>query len=235
MPSTMLSTHKKQESIRVVVVDDHYLIHEAIRSILAERKDIRLVAKGAVGDHVIPLVETYRPDVLILDLNMPQSEQPTEGANRFAILPTIVQISEEYPETAVIILTQHDFSAVIRKAVEYGVSGYILKSDDISLNLANAIDTVCQGGVYYSQTILQRLRQNQKGHPPASLTKRQIDVLSVTRRHPNASYRENAARLGIRESTFKTHLQGAFRALGAKNTTAAILQCLELGLLPPDK
>lgn len=233
MPSTMLSP-TQQKPTKVVVVDDHYLIHEAIGSILAKRDDMELVGTGAIGDHVIPLVKKHNPDVLILDLNMPQSEHAGSKVERFAILPTIVHLLKRYPRTAIIILTQHMFPMVLQKAVELGVNGYILKSDDVSLNLATAIDTISQGGVYYSQTVLNELRKKQNGQPTISLTKRQVDVLSITRRYPNASYRENAQRLGIKESTFKTHLHGAFITLGAKNATAAILQSLELGLLPPD-
>ena len=231
MPSTMLSTSKQH--ITVVVVDDHNLIQEAVANILGKHENIELVAKGSVGDHVIPLVAQHLPDVLILDINMPQSEESGSRAERFAILPMIAHLAKKYPQTAVIILTQHMFPTVIHKAVEYGVNGYILKSDNVSLNLATAVNTVSRGGVYYSPTILEELRRNQNGLPAISLTKRQLEVLAITQRYPNASYYENARRLGIKESTFKTHLHTAFTLLDARNATAAILQCQKLGLLPP--
>lgn len=228
----MLSAPK--QCITVVVVDDHYLIQEAVANILGKHEHIQLVAKGSVGDHVIPLVAKHLPDILILDINMPQSEESGSRVDRFAMLPTIAHLAGKYPQTAVIILTQHMFPTVIHQAVEYGVNGYILKSDDVSLNLATAVNVVSRGGVYYSQTILEELRKSRDGQPTVSLTKRQLDVLAITQRYPNASYYENAKLLGIKESTFKTHLHSAFGLLDARNATAAILQCLKLGLLLPE-
>lgn len=231
MLSTLLSTHKKP--ITVVVVDDHHLMLKIIREMVAKREDIELVGEGHLGEHVLPLIETYQPNVLVLDLNMPQSEDPSSG--RFAIMPTLSQLADQHPNTAIIIFTQHLFPAILQKAAEQGVSGYILKSDGLSLNLAAAIETVGQGGVYYSETILQKLREYQQGRTGIPLTKRQVEVLTMIHSYPNDSYRQNAERLGIKESTFKSHLNNAFVLLGAKNAVAAVIECFKLGILFPEE
>ena len=231
MPSTMLSSHEKP--ITVVVVDDHHLMLKIIREMVARREDIKLVGEGYLGEHVLPLVETLQPDVLVLDLNMPQSEDPSSG--RFAIIPTLSQLADQYPNTSIIIFTQYMFPAIVQKAAEQGVSGYILKGDGLSLNLPVAIETVGRGGVYYSETILKRLREYQQGRTGIPLTKRQVEVLTMIHKNPNDSYRQNAERLGIKESTFKSHLNNAFILLGVKTAVAAIIECFKLGILFPEE
>ncbi len=219
------------ETITIVAIDDHPLIRQAIKSLVSTRENMELVAEGAVGSDALKLTEQYQPDVLLLDLSMPQNEEDTEG--RFQALPTIARLMERHPDTSIIILTQHYVPVIIHGAIKRGVSGYLLKSDDLSLNLPGAIEAVAKGGVYFSETVGQQLFQNgaQDKKEKVNLTERQIDILTTIYNSPDASYTEHAKNLNIKVTTFKAHLTKAFKALGVTNITAAIIRCMELGII----
>lgn len=219
------------EPVSVVAVDDHHLIREGIRNNISSQKNIELVGEGRSGDDVFTLVEKHKPDILILDLSMPQRNNGEIG--QFQALPAISKLSETHPETRIIILSQQYLPVIIEGAIERGVMGYILKSDDLSLNLPSAIQTVAKGSVYFSETISKELFV--RHHPPKpelSLTERQIEILAQIAMNPDLSYTEQAAYFGISESTLKGHLTKSFKALGVKNVTAAIIKCMQIGIIP---
>ncbi|MCB0019084.1 MAG: response regulator transcription factor [Anaerolineales bacterium] len=221
-----------KELITVVVVDDHHLIRQGVRNLLVPRDDMELVGEGATGDDVLALMEQHTPDVLLIDLSMPQSGAGGSTEKQFKALPTIARLSKSYPDTAIIVLTQHFVPVIIRGAIDLGVKGYLLKSDDLSLNLPSAVATVSKGGVYFSETIGEELFGKSKADRAVDLTARQIEILTTIARLPDDSYASQAASLGITESTLKNHLTKAFKALGVKNITAAIIRCMQLGIIP---
>ena len=219
------------DPITIITIDDHPLIREAIRSLLASRKDMKLVAEGWVGEHLLTLVEQHQPDVVILDLSMPQFADGQQ--ERFAVLPTLAKLNETFPQTAVIILSQYAVKSVIQEAIEVGVKGYLLKSDNLSLNLTGAIEAVHQGGVYFSQEISQLLFQPATAVVTGNLlTERQKEIILAVARKPNASYTQIANDLYISESTLKGHLHKAFKTLDVTNITACIIHCMQQGLIP---
>lgn len=220
----------------IVAVDDHPLIRQAIKSLVANREDMVLVGEGAAGEHLFSLVAKHRPDVAILDLNMPQFEAHSNHTpmDTFPVLPMVARLHQEYPGTAVLILSQHIIPSVVHEVIERdsNIKGYLLKSDDLSLKLPEAIDLVSKGGVFYSEVIRQELFDSPEktGKPP--LTKRQVESIATIAQMPNASYAHHARVLGISESTLRNHLTAANKALGVNNITAAILRCQELGIIP---
>ncbi|MCA9941952.1 MAG: response regulator transcription factor [Ardenticatenaceae bacterium] len=217
--------------ITVVSIDDHPLIHAAIRSLFEDQENIRLVAEGLAGEHVLPLVEKHQPDVLILDLDMPQIENMPSGG-KFPVLQTVAQLSQDFPETAVIFLTQHATHSMSQQAIRLGVRGYLLKSDDLSMNLPGAIEAVHRGGVYFSKEISQMLFQPiQPLATEPILTERQKEIILAIAQSPDATYRQLAAELSISESTFKGHLNNAFKALDVTNITACIITCMQRRLI----
>lgn len=218
--------------ITVVSIDDHPLIRTAIRSLLESQENIQFVAEGSAGEHVLSLVAKHQPDALILDLAMPQLENNPSG-ERFPVLQTVTQLSQEFPETAVIFLTQHASHSMSQQAIGLGVRGYLLKSDDLSMNLPGAIEAVHRGGVYFSKEISQMLFQPiQPSATEAILTERQKEIILAIAQSPDATYRQLAAELSISESTFKGHLNVAFKALDVANITACIITCMQRGLIP---
>ena len=127
------------EKIRVVSIDDHHLIHEAIRSLLDDEENIHLVADGYAGEDVLRLVENYKPHILILDLMMPQVKDDELDSERFLPLPMLERLHQEFPAMGIIILSQYLHHEIAQVAIQNGVRGYLLKSDNLSLYLATAI------------------------------------------------------------------------------------------------
>ena len=214
--------------VTVVVVDDHPLIREAIRSLLSGREDIGVVGEGGVGDDVLPLMAEYEPDILLLDLSMLQSKNAQNGTNFYAS-PVIKDIRQRWPETGIIILTQQNVPALIHQSIKWGVAGYILKGDDLSLQLPTAIDMVRKGAVYFSESVSQLLYRENKEERGVTLTPKQMEALTLMYRHPDDSNQQHARTLGIKDGTYRSHLSSAYKALGVTNDTAAIIRCLELG------
>lgn len=219
------------KKLTIVAVDDHPLNHVAIKSLLDERQDMVLVGQGAVGEDVLPLVDALRPDVLILDLSMPQKAGRMSDAERFMPLPTLTALREQYPDTAVIILSQYLHRGIIQEAVQQGVRGYLLKSDDLSLNLTEAIAEVSRGGVFFSVEISREIFQATRTRRPDPLTDRQMEIILAIASAPDAAYAQVAASLHITESTLKGHLSNAFRALGVTNFTACLIVCMQQDLI----
>lgn len=217
--------------ITVISIDDHPLIREAIRGLLAARSDMELVGEGWAGEHLFPLMEQYRPDVLILDLRMPHYAD-NGSEERFAPLPALAQLQEAYPQTAVIIFSQYGHHSLIQSAVDNGVRGYLLKDDNLSLNLASAIEAVHNGGLYFSQAISQQLFQaGERQKAGERLSPRQLEAILAIAKAPDASYAQIADSLHITESTLKGHLNKAYKALDVTNITACIIRCVEYGLI----
>ncbi|MFZ1397673.1 MAG: response regulator transcription factor [Candidatus Promineifilaceae bacterium] len=218
--------------ITVVSIDDHPLIRTAIRSLLESQENIQLIAEGSAGEHVLPLVKEHEPDVLILDLMMPQWEHASSG-ERFPVLQTVAQLHKNFPETAVIFLTQYVSEALSQQAIRLGVRGYVLKGDDLSLNLPGAIEAVYRGGVYFSKEISQKLFSPiQQPTTEPILSERQKEIILVIAQSPDATYRHLARQLSISESTLKGHLNNIFKALDVGNITACIITCMQRGLIP---
>lgn len=220
------------DKISVVSVDDHYLIHEAIRSLLNDYTDIELVEVGSAGEHVIPLVEKYQPDVLILDLLMPQQEGSKIEEESFRPGKTLAQLHEQYPKTAVIILSQYLNQGIVQDAIQHGVRGYLLKSDNLSLNLPDAIKEVRRGAVFFSLEVSRQLFRPSQASIEDLLTYRQREIILAIAKSPDKSYEEVADQFYIAHRTVKGHLNDAYKRLGVSNITACIIRCMQLGLIP---
>ena len=222
----------EKKLITVILVDDHPLIREAIRGMLNEAEHIEIVGEGWAGDHLFSLMEEKKPDVVLLDLMMPHHENG-DPLQKFAPIQALQQLHETYPETAVILVSSYSSPATIREAIENGVRGYLLKSDQLSLNMADAIGAVHHGGVYFSKEISQQLFKS-NGHKADDnrLTERQLEIVLAIARNLDATHKEVAQTLHITESTMKGHLNNIFKILDVTNVTACIIRCMELGLLP---
>ena len=184
-------------------------------------------------DDVHLLMDQHNPDVLILDLNMPQ-RMDKENPGRFQALPTISHLMNDYPATSIVILTVDYQPSIIYGAMDRGVRGYILKSDDIAVDLPAAIVRVHQGGVYFSETIegeiIKRASNQANG---VSLPDRPLQALTLLTDMPNATHEQRAQAMNISISTYKKHLDEAYKALGVNNSKATIFKAIEYGIIPP--
>ncbi len=222
----------KREKITVIMVDDHYLIREGIRSILATSTEIELVAEGADGAALERLVKEFAPDIALVDLDMPQNKLEQDGS-RFHAFSSIAQLKKEQPDTQFIIVTQHITKAMIEGAVSVGINGYLLKDDALSLHLIEAIQAVHLKGVYFSGEVSRALVSAQPAPKDKLLTARQYEILNAIVANSNWSYAQHAAQLNISEHTFSNHLRQIFERLEVNNVTAAVLKAIQLGILQP--
>ncbi|UCC53808.1 MAG: response regulator transcription factor [Anaerolineaceae bacterium] len=216
------------DTIKVVSIDDHPLIHEAIRSLLSRYEHIDHVGEGYVGDHVLPLVEKHDPDVIILDLIMPQSDV-REGS--FTPLQLLSELRQQFQEVSVIILSQYLHRGIAQVAIEHGVKGYLLKSDNLSLNLPIAIEHIYKGGVYFSTAFSQEMFSRRDPQQANLLTERQKEVILAVAKAPDLSYAQIAANLHLETRTVKGHLSNAYKVLGVTNITACIIRCMQIGII----
>ncbi|CUH66654.1 Nitrogen regulation protein C [Thalassovita gelatinovora] len=203
--------------VRVAIVDDHPMIAEGIQSILEAYDDIEVVGAFFKGRDIINAVETLRPDVVLMDLNMPD----------IGGLTATEIILERCPETKVLILSMHDSREYISSALSHGAMGYILK-DVPTEEIKTAIDTVI-GGERYLCTGAQGSLAPPIGTSREQLTGREQTILLQLAQ--GKSNKEVAAVLDISVRTVETHRKNIKRKLGISSTAGLTRYALEHGVL----
>ena len=133
-------------STKIVLIDDHVLFREGIRRILDFEDDFEVVAEGSDGENAMSLVDTYQPDVVLMDINM----------ERVNGVEATKQLVEKYPQLKVIILSIHDDENYVTHALKSGAQGYLLKDMD-SESLVQAIKIVSDGGAYLHPKVTHNL------------------------------------------------------------------------------
>lgn len=226
------------KSITVITLDDHHLVRHGIRSLLREDPIIELVGEGWAGEHLDALLQMHKPDIVLLDIGMPQNEVAPDngGDNAFRVLPAIARSLRQYPDTNILIVSQYASRALIEGALELGVRGYILKGDALSESLTYAIRTVYQGGTYLSESVSKRLSyKRSQSQTDTILTARQLEVMQTIAANPDLSYAQHAAQLEISDHTFNNHLRKIFNRLEVSSLVAAIVKAVQLGIISVDK
>lgn len=220
--------------IKVVLIDDHYLIHEAVAHQLAGQEDIILAAGGAAGEEIEPLIEAHQPDIVLIDLNIPPKKGTTvRQSGHFPVLPAISNLRKKYPQTRFVILSGMATLSLLEGALEAGASGYLLKDDELSLQLPDALRAVHRGGLYFSREAGRHFFKTPAAvEPPVpALTPRQLEVLRAILQNTNLTYPEHARRMGISEDTFRNHLRAIFEKLEVSSLAGALIRALQLGML----
>jgi two-component system, NarL family, response regulator NreC len=219
--------------ITVLSVDDHDITRQGIKSLIHAEEGMVFLGEGATGEEVIPLVEKYKPDVLLLDIQMPQSKNPATG--KFQILPTIKVLRRRFPETALIVISMHISHALIESALSSGIGGYLLKSDPLTMMLPAAIRAVSNGGIYFSKNLSGRMQvAEEEGHKSA-ITKRQKEIMLAIAEQPGLPYVEHARNLGITEGALKNRLSEIYKRLGVDGgMRECLVECVKQGLIVLD-
>ena len=200
---------------KVLVADDHKIVRIGLVSLLKTVKDLEVVGEASDGDEAVTLAQRTRPDVVVMDLMMPQKDGVAATAEIHALLP----------ETRILILTTFGTSDGIARALESGAIGAVMKTADDRL-LIEAIREVAAGHRYLSDDI-QRLLADDP--PIPELTERQSEILrSITRGLTNADI---AKLLGIREDSVKKLVATVCSKIGAANRTEAAVIALRKHLL----
>jgi DNA-binding NarL/FixJ family response regulator len=212
--------------ISVCLVDDQNLGRQGVRSLLDLAADIRVVAECADGAQAIREIPRIKPDVVLLDLRMP-------NMSGLEVLQTLAS-RNELPPT--IILTTFDDDQLVLQGLKAGARGYLLK--DVSLEqLVEAVRVVAGGGSLVAPMVTQRLMagvarmQNQftSLEQPDPLTERETEILRLL--SGGYSNKEIANSLKVAEGTVKNHVSNILSKLGVRDRTRAVLKALELGIV----
>jgi len=205
-------------TIRVVVADDHPIVRQGLVALLANEPDIEVVADVADGRAAVSAVLAEEPDVVLMDLRMP--EMDGVEATR--------AVRARRPGVAVLVVTTYDTDEAIVRAVEAGAAGYMLK-DSPTDALVDAVRRAAAGETVLAPPITKRLNDRDRRVSPYALTSREIELLrAVAGGNTNA---EIAASPFISEATVKTHLIHIFEKLAVSDRAAAVARAYERGFL----
>ena len=207
--------------IRLLIVDDHPVVRDGLRGILEGSPDFEVVGEAANGAEAVTRARALRPDVVLMDLRMPDVDGVT----------AIKRLAELGVEARVLVLTTYDTDADVVPAIEAGATGYLLKDSPRS-DLLRAVRAAAHGEAVLSPSVATRLlgQVRGQGRAPEPLSARELDVLALIAR--GCSNRDAAVRLFISEATVKTHLLHIYAKLGVNDRAAAVAVGFERGLLP---
>ena len=214
--------------IRVLIVDDHAVVREGIRHVLSSDDDFTVVGEASGGEEGVELAQSLQPDVIVLDLSMPDLSGMDAAA----------RIRQAVPAAAILILSIHDHPEYVLRSIEAGTQGY-LRKDSSPSELRNAIRAVHEGGTFFSAPAARQLsaaigRRAPDDSPQARsemLTPRERDVLiEIARGETN---KEIAAKLGVSVRTVESHRESLLRKLGVRGTAGLTRFAIGAGLVAP--
>jgi DNA-binding NarL/FixJ family response regulator len=206
----------KSRPITVLLVDDHSLVRRALRRVLEDESDLRVVGEESDGIQAIKAARYLRPDVVVMDFALPNM---TGGA-------ATQRIVDEGPDTAVLILSMHSEPVYVRAAMDAGARGYLLKSAD-DRELAEAVRKVAAGRrVFDPRVVLPSATSEGSSRP---LTAREVEVLRLIVQ--GKAHHEIAGELGIRANTVRVHRANIMRALEIHSRVKLTLYAVGRGLV----
>jgi DNA-binding NarL/FixJ family response regulator len=213
------------DKVRIVVADDHALVREGIRRVLDEEPGFEVVAEVADGETALRRVSELAPDVVVLDISMPG----------LSGLDVARRLREEHPGVRALILSMHDDTEYVLRAVRAGAAGYLLKDDAGPQLPRQAVRAVHAGDSFFSPVVASRLTDALRADPGASedpleaLTGRELEVLRLVA--GGRSNKQIATELGISRRTVESHRESLMRKLGIRTVAGLTRFALEQGLL----
>lgn len=203
------------DRIRILVVDDHHVVRQGLVALLNIMPEIQVVGQAADGAEAIRLYRESRPDVTLMDLQLPG----------LSGVETIKRVRQEDPSARFIVLTTFDGDEDIYRALEAGARAYLLKGMTVE-ELTSAIKTVHAGKTRIAPGIAEKLAERMSGQ---TLTAREQDVLE--RIAAGRSNKEIASDLQISEATVKTHINSLLGKLGVADRTHAATVAIQRGII----
>lgn len=207
--------------INVLIVDDHELVRRGLKLMFRTNEHIRVVGEAAEGAAAIQEAIRTRPDVILLDITMPN------GLDGFV---TVQALAEEVPSAKIILLTMHDEEIYIKRALELDVPGFMSKNSDPS-QLAEGIEYVFDGKRYYSTSLtedyIDKLVLQKNGHP--LLTRRELEIVRLSTL--GYSHNEIGEKLGISPKTVENHKARIMNKLQMKHRHELVQYALKNHLI----
>ncbi len=184
--------------MRLLLVDDHALVREGIRAVLADAPHLDVVGEAATAQDARERVSTLSPDLVLMDVSI----KAESGISLTA------ELTQRHPGLAVLMLSMHDNPEFVRQALQAGARGYVLK-DAPSDDILDAIDALAAGGTFVSAAVAQATRRSEEAHP--LLSERECEILACLGR--GLSSKQIAAEFDLSVRTVETHRQNIRRKL----------------------
>ncbi|MCK5213201.1 MAG: response regulator transcription factor [Dehalococcoidia bacterium] len=209
--------------IKILIADDHPVVREGLSTMLERQEDMEVLGAATDGAAAVQMCEQLRPDVVLMDLRMPELDG----------VQAMRQIAEHQPSIRFIVLTTYDNDDYIFKGIEAGARAYLLK-DSPREELFKAIRAVYKGESLIQPSIASKVLDrfatlSRQSQPPELLSEREMEVLRLMA--TGAANKTIAAQLFISESTVKTHVQSIFQKLNVNDRTEAVTNALQRGII----
>ena len=210
-------------AVKIMITDDHSMIREGLKSLLELDGDIEVIAEAENGEECLQKLLTVKPDVLLLDINMPKMNG----------LEVLKSLKDAKSKVKVLVLTVHNETEYLMKAVEIGINGYVLK-DSESAELKKAIFTIYDGENYIQPSLIPALNskmieKNEDEIKLESLTRRELQVLKKLA--VGKFNRDIAKEMEISERTVKNHISSIFKKLDVTDRTQAAVFAIRNNLI----
>ena len=206
--------------MRIVITDDHRVVREGIRYMLSDVPDVEVVGEAESGDELLGIVATEPVDVVLLDVRMPGMSG----------LETLERLRQAAPQVRVLMLSMHDQPGYVRRSLELGSAGYVLKSAGRD-ELLTALRVAAEGGTYLPGELMEPLVAGftGRGGPTGKLSPRERQVLQLVA--DGYENKQIATELELSEATVKTYLRGVFERLEVSSRAEAVAVGLRLGVI----
>jgi DNA-binding NarL/FixJ family response regulator len=205
--------------IRIMLADDHVLVRTAIKSLLLKMDGVEVIGEAQDGEELIELLRSERPDLVMIDISMPPG---MDGISAIAV------IHSQYPALKILVLSMHDSTEIIKKAMASGACGYLMKNAPAS-ELEQAVRSVMDTGRYYSSAIAHRLLQPTARTPSDELTPRQFEIVKLIAQ--GLGSKEIGHKLGLSSKTIDGHRARIMGKLQLKDIASLTRYAVKNGMV----
>ena len=214
------SSNRSKDTIRILLADDHQIVRQGIRQLLESEEDLNVIAEAGDGEEAQLLIQKHKPDVAVLDIQMPKASG----------IEVTRWVRAHLPQVGVLILTAYDDDPYVMAVLQAGANGYVLKTASTE-DLVQAVRDVNEGKSALDPAITRKLMSNLFKRPETMavepLTDRELDVLRLAAK----GYTNKAigVQLGISDRTVQGHLAHIFAKMQATSRTEAVMRAVSLG------